>query len=125
VEIPFESETGQTAEPAAVPAPKKEGLQSVIISPQRRAAIINGEMIVLGGKIGDATLVEVNQSNVVLQGTQGNRVMELFPGVHISTASEKIKAVDNSLAKKSTQAIKPEAGNKNKKPAVPVHTERD
>jgi hypothetical protein len=51
--------------------------------------------------------------------------MELFPGVHISKATEKIKAIDNSLAKKNTQAVKPEAGNKNKKTAVPVHTERD
>ena len=35
------------------------GLQSIIISPQYRAAIINGETVNLGGKSGDSRLVEV------------------------------------------------------------------
>jgi hypothetical protein len=40
----------------------------------------------LGGKVGDATLVEVRESSVVLQNTQGRHVMELFPGVHLNKA---------------------------------------
>ncbi|MBI5889664.1 MAG: hypothetical protein HZB47_03175 [Nitrosomonadales bacterium] len=57
------------------------GLQSVIISPQYRAAIINGETVALGGKAGDSRLVEVRESSVVLQNSQGRRVVELFPKV--------------------------------------------
>ena len=59
------------------------GLQSVIISPQYRAAIINGETVKLGDKSGDSTLVEVRESSVVLQNVHGRRVLELFPKVNI------------------------------------------
>jgi MSHA biogenesis protein MshK len=59
------------------------GLQSTIISPQYRAAIINGETVRLGGKSGDSRLVEVRESSVVLQNAQGRRVLELFPKVSI------------------------------------------
>jgi MSHA biogenesis protein MshK len=59
------------------------GLQSVIISPQYRAAIINGETVSLGGKYGDSRLVEVRENSVVLQNAQGRRVLELFPKVSI------------------------------------------
>ena len=59
------------------------GLQSIIISSQYRAAIINGETVNLGGKSGDSRLVEVRESSVVLQNAQGRRVLELFPKVSI------------------------------------------
>lgn len=61
-----------------------EELKSIVISPRRRAALINGVTVELGGKIGDATLVEVHDSSVVLLGPQGKRVLELFPGVRLS-----------------------------------------
>ncbi len=61
-----------------------QGLQSTIISPQYRAAIINGETVRLGGKSGDSRLVDVREDSVVLQDAQGRRrVMELFPKVSI------------------------------------------
>ncbi len=59
------------------------GLQTIIISPQYRGAIINGESVRLGGKVGDARLVEIGESSVVLQNAQGRRVLELFPKVNI------------------------------------------
>lgn len=59
------------------------GLQSVIISPDYRAAIINGETVTVGGKYGDSRLVEVRENSVVLQNAQGRRVLELFPKVSI------------------------------------------
>jgi len=124
VELPYESEAGKAGE-ATVPAPKKEGLQSIIISPQHRAAVINGETIELGGKIGDATLVEINEKSVTLEGAQGKRVMEIFPGVYLSKVEKKLPNVDKPQPKKSKQVIKPEAGYKNKKTSAPVHTEQD
>jgi hypothetical protein len=59
------------------------GLQSIIIAPNYRAAIINGETVNLGGKTGDSRLVEVRENSVVLQNAQGRRVLELFPKVNI------------------------------------------
>ncbi|OGQ50937.1 MAG: hypothetical protein A3J24_11250, partial [Deltaproteobacteria bacterium RIFCSPLOWO2_02_FULL_53_8] len=59
------------------------GLQSIIISKKRRAAIIDGETVELRGKHGDATLIEVSETGVVLQGAQGRQVLTLFPDVKI------------------------------------------
>lgn len=82
-----------TRPPATVLAPagdsrlasrKPAGLQSVIVSKNRSAAIIDGQTIELGGKYGDVRLIEVSDTGVVLQGTHGKRVMTLFPGVDMS-----------------------------------------
>ncbi|MFZ2300481.1 MAG: hypothetical protein WAW10_01265 [Gallionella sp.] len=79
-----------TRPPAAIAIPAgikgenpPSGLQSVIISKNRRAAIIDGETVELRGKHGDATLIEVTESGVVLQGAQGRQVLTLFPDVRI------------------------------------------
>lgn len=68
---------------AQVAAPKEPGLQSVYISPIRRAAIINGQTVELGGRFGNSRLVEVNESGIILEGAQGRRIMALFPGVEL------------------------------------------
>lgn len=79
--------TGWSAQQAA-PASAK-GLLSVIISPERCAAIIDGKTIRLGEKYGDATLVEISARGVVLQGEHGRRSMELFPGVGMKATAPK------------------------------------
>jgi len=68
---------------AAAP-PQATGLQSIIISKQRRAAIIDGETVELNGKHGDAKLIEVNEGSVVLRSAQGRQVLTLFPEVKIT-----------------------------------------
>lgn len=82
-----------TRPPAAVISPsdaseigalKPAGLQSVIISKNRSAAIIGGQTVELGGKYGDVRLIEVSATGVILQGAQGKQVMTLFPDVSIS-----------------------------------------
>ncbi len=91
-----------TRPPAAIMAPPvagetgavektPSGLQSVIISRNRRAAIIDGETVELGGKHGDVRLIEVNETGVVLRGAQGRQVLTLFPGVKM-TSKEETKA---------------------------------
>lgn len=68
-------------------AAPSSGLQSIFISPGRRAAIINGKTVELGAKYGEDKLIEVNERGVVLQGKQGRQSLALFPGVQF-----KIKA---------------------------------
>jgi MSHA biogenesis protein MshK len=57
-------------------------LQSVIIAPGSRSAIISGEHVMLGGKIGNARLVKVSEGAVVLMIGSMQRRLELYPGVH-------------------------------------------
>ena len=42
-------------------------LQSVMIGPQYHAAIINGQKIMLGGQYQNATLIKINEREVVLR----------------------------------------------------------
>jgi MSHA biogenesis protein MshK len=79
-------------------APLPAGLQSIIISKTRRAAIIDGETVELGGKYGDAKLIEVNRGGVVLRGAQGRQVLTLFPDVKITAT--KVPAGNNSKSRK-------------------------
>lgn len=69
-------------------APKPAGLQSIILSKNRRAAIIDGDTVELGGMHNGARLLEVNEGNVVMAGAQGRQVLTLFPDVRITSTQE-------------------------------------
>lgn len=81
VALPKQGEMGATPNQPA-------RLRSIIISKIRRAAIIENETVELGGKYGDARLIEVNESGVVLEGEQGKQVLMLFPDVRITSMQE-------------------------------------
>jgi MSHA biogenesis protein MshK len=81
---PTRPPAGISAAQEQAATPKASGLQSVLISPARRAAIINGQTVVLGGKLGDSRLVEVSEAGVVLQGPSGRRELALFPDVGLN-----------------------------------------
>lgn len=57
-------------------------LQSVLM-PQggKPVAVIGGKMVVLGGKVGGATLVRLNEHEAVLQGADGVTHLYLTPDV--------------------------------------------
>lgn len=88
--------TDPTRPPASIFAPvaqagvevaeKSAILQSILISKNRRAAIIDGQTVELGGRIRDAKLIEVNSAYVVLKTNKGRQVLGLFPDVKISRA---------------------------------------
>jgi MSHA biogenesis protein MshK len=56
-------------------------LQSVLISPSYKAAIISGVMVKEGEKLGDAVLVKVAENEVVLRTAGASQVLKLHPGV--------------------------------------------
>jgi len=56
-------------------------LQSVIISPTNKAAIISGVMVKLGEKYGDAVLVKVAENEVVLKTGATSQTLKLLPGI--------------------------------------------
>lgn len=58
-------------------------LQSVLISPAQRAAIINGVLVRLGEKYGGAVLIEVAENEVVLRSGTIRQVLKLHPGVNM------------------------------------------
>jgi len=54
-------------------------LQSILSSPQRRIAVINGTRVKEGDRIGSARVIRIHDSHVLL-GTSGRRLtLHLFP----------------------------------------------
>jgi MSHA biogenesis protein MshK len=56
-------------------------LQSVLISPTRRVAVISGNAVALGGRFGDATVATITESAVVLRYSNRRETLELIPNV--------------------------------------------
>lgn len=56
-------------------------LQSVLISPGRRVAIISGQTVGLGDQFGDAKLIRITESEVVLRNGSELQTLKLFPDI--------------------------------------------
>jgi hypothetical protein len=61
-------------------------LQSVLISTERRYAVIDGQQVGLGARIGAARVVRITESEVTLEGASGRTTLKLFPGGSRTTA---------------------------------------
>lgn len=104
-------ETAVPSGEGAVEADQSMGLRLIIIQKKRRAAIIDGKTVELGGKVGDARLVAVNEGSVVLQGAQGRQVLTLFPGIKmnpIKATETPLKVVKSSGKNKSKPVVNQE-----------------
>jgi MSHA biogenesis protein MshK len=76
---------GAPAEPSSAEAPSGGPvLQSVMLSPTRRAAIISGQVVARGENYGDAVLAEVAEDHVILRRGAGYQVLKMYPGAEKS-----------------------------------------
>jgi len=78
----IESAGEQNASASAGPV-----VQSILISPTRRIATINGQTFKPGDKYGEARVVKITESEVVLRNGQEMQTLKLFPQVEKQTAS--------------------------------------
>lgn len=86
-----ESLPDPTRPPDAVLAPADGGdatrpsgglvLQSILIAPDRRGAVISGQSLVVGDMVGGLRLARVAAGEVTLEGLEGTRTLSLFPDV--------------------------------------------
>ena len=54
-------------------------LQSVLIAPGRRVAVIDGALVRIGSMLGDAEVVKIDESGVVLRTSGGMEILKLLP----------------------------------------------
>lgn len=87
--------TDPTRPPGVLSGPAIDGaagggpvLQSVMLSPGRKVAVISGEMVVLGGRYGSARLVKLTESEAVLKDGAETTVLKLFPLVEKRMAGD-------------------------------------
>jgi hypothetical protein len=85
------------------PENNSTGLRTIIISGTRRAAIIDGKTVELGGEHGNARLVEVNDGSVVLQRAKSRQVLTLFPDVKLTRK----EALKNKSSDQESQVKQP------------------
>lgn len=69
--------TGTASDPLST-GPRVE---SILIAPDRRLAVINGEQVTLGSKLGVGAVVRITETEVVVRGPDGEQTFSLFPGV--------------------------------------------
>jgi MSHA biogenesis protein MshK len=87
-------------------------LQSVMISPTRRSAIINGVTVELGGKYGDAVLMRVAEDQVLLKSGTSQQVLRLHPAVEKvgpKPIEPVVPAAEKSAPPKAKAKAKPKA----------------
>ncbi len=79
------AEAGLSGDAAAVASGPV--LQSVMIRPGRRAAVISGQLLAEGERFGDSKLIKISEGEVILLGPEGRQTLKLFPGVEKIFAS--------------------------------------
>lgn len=85
----------EAADEAAAPA--AAGLQTIIRRQGAKpAAVINGEYVVLGGRVGEARVVRIGEDSVTLKSAAGTETLKLAPGVDKAPA-----APDDARTKKA------------------------
>ncbi|MBI5752737.1 MAG: MSHA biogenesis protein MshK [Hydrogenophilales bacterium] len=86
------------AAPAA--APSGPALQVIRTFDGKRMAIISGQAVKVGGKVGDAIVTRIDEDRVVLRGAEGVQTLKLFPDVEKSpVASGQIESKPQAKVK--------------------------
>ena len=76
------ADSGLARRTAAKPVSRSElTLQTVLISPHRRTAVISGRVLSPGDTISGYTLSTIREAEVVITGPKGTRTLQLYPGV--------------------------------------------
>jgi len=80
-----------------VVAPVESGVQTVILRPGgKSAAVINGQYVEVGGKLGDKRVVKISESEIVLTGEGGREVIKVTPSI------DKVPTKKTAAAKRRT-----------------------
>ncbi|WP_334191114.1 MSHA biogenesis protein MshK [Noviherbaspirillum sp.] len=62
-------------------------LQSVLIAPGRKEAVISGRTVKVGHQVGEARVEMIAESEVVLRNGKDVQVLKLFPGIEKKPAT--------------------------------------
>lgn len=102
-----------SAGPAAAPAEEAPlpVLQSVLIGKDRRMAIISGQRFEVGDQVGDARIVRITETEVLLRAGTRQTTLKLFPQVLKRTRhpAPPAGATSNPLKKITTSGVESEA----------------
>jgi len=90
--------------PAAPTAPRFASLPVVILSSDRQQVTINGQTVKLGGRIADAKVIRISDTEVVLQSAEG------IESIRFYGAAEKKVLKPGAELPKGSRAVPTESG---------------
>ena len=93
--------------PEDLPAGKQ--LQSVLLSGGRKLAIIDGTVVQLGGMLGEARVVKISETEVVLKNGEELETLRLYPSVDKKAVK---RASGRARASVAAPASFPQGGSK-------------
>lgn len=95
--------SGAAAASAGVSGDGEPVLQSVFLPKGGRpSALISGQKMVLGDKLGEARIVRISETEVLLRGPGGERHLYLNPAVSMKPASDRaVRQADSGDGKRS------------------------
>ncbi len=79
-------------------------LSSIKITPTEKTAVIGGQTVRLGGRYGDARVIKITDSEVVLRTSAGTETLRLYPDVDIRPVVVEPAAVQKPVTKKRLPA---------------------
>ena len=62
-------------------------IESILIAPDRRVAVISGQQVTIGSRLGSGTVVRITETEVVVRGAEGEQTLKLFPQLTRSAAA--------------------------------------
>jgi len=74
-----------------VATPAGPRLESILIAPDRRLAVINGQQVTVGSRVGTAAVLRITETEVVLRSAEGEQKLKLFPELARDAAGKKGK----------------------------------
>lgn len=78
--LPDPTRPPASIEGTAPATPSGPALQSVLVSPGRTIAVISSQAVRVGDKFGDAYVVKITESEVLLRSGKHVQTLKLFPG---------------------------------------------
>lgn len=54
-------------------------IESILIAPDRRLAVIDGQQVTVGSRVGSSAVVRITETEVVVRGAAGEQTLRLFP----------------------------------------------
>ena len=66
-------------ESEAVPLLAGPRVESILIAPDRRLAVIDGQQVTVGGRVGGNAVVRITETEVVVRGADGEQTLRLYP----------------------------------------------
>lgn len=73
-------------------SPEGPRLQSVLIAPNRKVAVISGQTVPLGGIYGESRVIRITEGEVVLQSGQERTTLKLLSDVEKRVLRPSVKA---------------------------------